>query len=66
METIFSDIMYILHHNQFLSTEHILHLKVKSTQIESENEQNPYIWSLMGIDHSNLHIHSTTILCDAH
>ena len=26
--------------------------------IESENEQNPYIWFSMGIDHSNPYIHS--------
>ena len=34
---------------------------MKST---SENEQNPYIWFSMGIDHSNPYIHSTTVLCD--
>ena len=28
------------------------------------NEQNPYIWFSMGIDHSNPYIHSTTVLCD--
>ena len=33
-------------------------------QIESENEQNPYIWFSIGIDHSNPYIHSTTVLCD--
>ena len=33
-------------------------------EIESENEEYPYIWLSMGIDHSNPYIHSTTILCD--
>ena len=44
---------------------HILHLDIiKSDQIESENEQNPYIWFSVEIDHSNPYIHSTTVLCD--
>ena len=56
-------------HNKFLYTgyfSHILHLDIKSTSIESENEQNPYniIWFSMGIDHSNPYIHSTIVLCD--
>ena len=55
-------------HNKFLYTgnfSHILHLdNIKIVQIECENEQNPYIWFLMGIDHSNPYIHSTTVLCD--
>ena len=39
-------------------------LKVNQLQIESENEECPYIWFSMGIDHSNPYIHSTTVLCD--
>ena len=49
-------------HDQFLYTgyfSHILHLDIiKSVQIESENEEYPYIWFSMGIDHSNPYIHS--------
>ena len=40
------------------------HYKWNQLQIKSENEQNPYIWFSMGIDHSNPYIHSTTVLCD--
>ena len=59
-------ITHILHHN---TTNYIFHafftlisLKVK---FESENDEYPYIWFSMGIDHSNPYINSTTIPCDA-
>ena len=42
----------------------LISLKVNQLQIESENEEYPYIWFSMGIDHSNPYIHSTTVLCD--
>ena len=68
MEIIFSDIMYILHHNTtnfcILIIFHTFLISYNQLQIESENEEYPYIWFSMGIDHSNPYIHSTTILCD--
>ena len=39
-------------------------ISLNQHQIESENEEYPYICFSMGIDHSNPYIHSTTILCD--
>ena len=48
----FSDIMYILHHNTTNFCILVIFNRYQ-LQMESENEQNPYIWFSMGMDHSN-------------
>ena len=69
MKSTFS-ITHILHHNTsnfcILVIFHTFFtlISLNQPQIESENEEYPYIWFSMGIDHSNPYIHSTTILCD--
>ena len=54
--------------NQFLFHGYFSHIDILKSEInfkiESENEEYPYIWFTMGIDHSNPYIHNTTVLCD--
>ena len=66
---IFSDIMYVLHHNTtnfcILVIFHPFFtlVSLKVIQIESENEQNPYIWFSMGIDHVAIPIYTVLPYC---